>query len=87
MSRRTCNKEVNKLVMKCYLMSEPFKRGYRTMHDIWKDIGIFENTEQCLADQVRVIKSNEWLSKLKVEEIKRNIGMEIISDIDIDHPA
>lgn len=23
MSRRTCHKEVNKLVMKCYLMSEP----------------------------------------------------------------
>ena len=73
--------------MKCYLMSEPFKRGYRTMHDIWKDIGIFEITEQCLADQVRVIKSNEWLSKLEVEEIKRNIEMEINSDIDIDQPA
>ena len=29
MSRRTWNKEVNKLVMKCYFKSESSKRGYR----------------------------------------------------------
>ena len=28
------------------------------MYDIWQDTGIFEITEQRLADQVRVIKSN-----------------------------
>ena len=51
--------------MKCYLMSDPSKRGYiGRMYDISQDIGIFEITEQCLSDQVRVIKINEWLSKV-----------------------
>ena len=60
MLRRTWNKEVNKLVMKCYLMSEPSKRGFRRrMYGIWQDIGIFEITEQCPADQVRVIKGHQ----------------------------
>ena len=54
------------------------------MHGIWKDIVIFEINEQCLADQVRVIKSNEWLLKVEIiEEINRNIEMGNISDIDI----
>ena len=54
------------------------------MHGIWKDIVIFEINEQCLADQVRVIKSNEWLLKVEIiEEITRNIEMGNISDIDI----
>ena len=84
LTRRTWNKEVNKLDMKCYLMSGPSKRGYkRRMYGIWQDIGIFEIIEQHLADQVRVIKSNEWLSKMKIEEIKRNIEMENNSDVDI----
>ena len=46
MARRTWNKEVNKLVMKCYLMSEPFKRGNRRKaYGLWQDI--IETTEQC----------------------------------------
>ena len=45
MARRTWNKEVNKLVMKCYLMSEPFKRGNRRKaYGLWQDI--IETTEQ-----------------------------------------
>ena len=55
------------------------------MYDLWQEIGIFEITEQRLADQVRVIKGNEWLLKVEKEEIKRNIEMENNSDIDIDH--
>ena len=34
------------------------------MYDISQGIGIFEITEQCLSDQVGVIKINEWLSKV-----------------------
>ena len=77
--------EVNKVVMKCYLMSKSSKTGYRRMYDLWQEIGIFEITEQRLADQVRVIKGNEWLLKVEKEEIKRNIETENNSDIDIDH--
>lgn len=76
--------EVNKVVMKCYLMSKSSKRGHR-MYDLWQEIGIFEITEQRLADQVRVIKGNEWLLKVEKEEIKRNIETENNSDTDIDH--
>ena len=59
--------------MKNYLMSERSKRGYRRkIYGISQDIGISEITVQRLADQVRVIKSNnEWLSKVEIEEIKR----------------
>ena len=59
--------------MKNYLMSERSKRGYRRkIYAISQDIGISEITVQRLADQVRVIKSNnEWLSKVEIEEIKR----------------
>ena len=39
---RTYNYEVNKSVMKCFLMSKSSKRGYRRrMYDIWQDIDIF----------------------------------------------
>lgn len=55
------------------------------MYDLWQEIGIFEITEQRLADQVRVLKGNEWLLKVEKEEIKRNIETENNSDIDIDH--
>ena len=51
------------------------------MYGIWQDIGIFEIIEQRLPNQVRVIESNEWLSKVAMEEIKRNVETEIISDI------
>lgn len=71
--RKTRNKKAKKLVMKNYLMSERSKRGYRRkIYAISQDIGISEITVQRLADQVRVIKSNnEWLSKVEIEEIKR----------------
>ena len=43
-------KELNKLSMKCCLMSEPNKRGFRKrIYNIWKDIGVFELSEQKLA--------------------------------------
>lgn len=48
MSKMTWNLEVNKLVMKCYVMNEPSKREYRRrMCGIQQDIGIFEIIEQC----------------------------------------
>ena len=36
---------------------------------------------------MRVIKSNEWLLKVEMEEIKGNIETENNSDIDIDQPV
>ena len=51
-------KEMNKVVMKCYLKSDPSKRGYRKrMLAIWNEIGVFETTEQQLAGQALCIKN------------------------------
>ena len=68
------SKEVNKIVMRCFYKSEPNKRGYRKrMLEIWTDIGVFEVTEQRLADQSRAIRTNGWLTGVELEEIQREI--------------
>ena len=73
-ARKTWNKEVNKLIMRCFIESNPSTRGYsKRMLAIWKEIGVFDVTEQRLADQVRAIKVNRWLSEVEIEEIHRNI--------------
>ena len=38
---------------------------------IYREKGTFEITEQRLADQVRVNRTNKWLTEVKLEEIKR----------------
>ena len=43
------------------------------MLKICNKIGLFPLTEQKFAEQVRVIKTNGYLSKLEIKEIKRNI--------------
>ena len=40
---------------------------------IWAEIGVFETSEERLADQARAIKVNGWLSEVEIEEIKRKI--------------
>ena len=50
-------KEVNKIVIECWIKSEPSKRKYRQgMKKIWDEIGVFPVTEQRLADQARQIR-------------------------------
>ena len=49
-SRRTWNKGVNKLVMKCHLMCQQFWRGYRKMYDIYQDIGNAEESRTFWSD-------------------------------------
>ena len=36
---------------------------------IWREIGTFELTEQRLVDQARVIRTDEWLTKVELEKI------------------
>ena len=41
-ARLKWNKEVNKIVMKCFYKSNPIKRGYRKrVFGIWKEMGGF----------------------------------------------
>ena len=77
LTRTVWSKEVNKIVMKCFYMSEPTRRGYRKrMLAIWQEIGVFDISEQRLADQVRTIKNNNFLSTIELEELARNTTME-----------
>ena len=70
-------KQLNRIVIKCYLKSLPSIRGYRKrMLKIWSEIGLFELNEQKLAGQALAIKTNGWISDLEIEEIKREINLE-----------
>ena len=48
-ARTKWNKEVNRIVTRCFYMSEPSRRGYRRrMLGIWKERGVFEVSEHAL---------------------------------------
>ena len=69
--RRERTKELNKLLMDCYLRGEPTKCGFRKRKlNIWNERGLFIATEQQLAGQVRCIKNRAWLSAVEIEEIQ-----------------
>ena len=70
--RMKWEKEVNKIVIECWIKSEPSKRKYRQrMKKIWDEIGAFPVTEQRLADQAKHIRVNKWLTDTEIEEIDR----------------
>ena len=75
-------KTLNTAVMKCYFLSRPVVeegkpvRGYKKrMHNIWKEGYGTEITKQRLRDQARISK-NEWITKLKLENIRRLLQKE-----------
>ena len=66
--------------MECYFLSSPVDeerklvRGYRRrMHHIWKEQYATEITEQRLRDQARMIKKNEWITKVELENIRKKV--------------
>ena len=70
--RMKWEKEVNKIVIECWIKSETSKRKYQQrMKKIWDEIGVFPVTEQRLADQTRQIRVNKWLTDTEIEEIDR----------------
>ena len=77
-SKLRWTKEINKIVMVCYIMvCDPSKRGYRKrMSAIWREIGVFQVTEQRLADQARAIRINAWLTDVEIEKLRRKIERE-----------
>ena len=46
---------------------------------------MFESTEQHMRDQARAIRKNSWLSELKLEEIKKQVGDESQGNICREH--
>ena len=58
-------KAVNKIVIECWIRSEPTKRKYRQrMKKIWDESGAFPVIEQRLADQARQIRTDKWLTDI-----------------------
>ena len=72
-SRKRWMKDENKEIWRCYRMSDPAMKGYRKrMHNIWHERKNAPQTEQRLADQIRGIMKNNWLSVR--EEIERQLA-------------
>ena len=55
--------------MRCFYESDHITRGYQK-NDCYLQ-KIFEITEQRLVDQARVIRTNKWLTEVKLEEIRK----------------
>ena len=62
------------MLMKTYYRSQPHVIGYRNrMWNLWREDGMFEATEQKLADQARQVLKMKRLSDVELEEIRRGI--------------
>ena len=67
--RRKWTSQENKIVMECYLLSEPKIRGYRKrMLSLWFQKGMFWVSEKRLVDQANTIRRNRWVTELEIEE-------------------
>ena len=78
----TCQE--NKIVMECYLSSEPKIRGYRKQRlSLWLQKGMFWVSEKRLVDQVYTIGRNSWMTELQTEELQevKNVLPEEQADI------
>ena len=72
--RRKWTSQENKIVMECYLLSEPKIRGYRKhMLSLWQQKGMFWVSEQRLVDQANNIRRNSWMTELEIEELERKV--------------
>ena len=72
--RRKWTSQENKIVMECYLSSEPKIRGYRKrMLSLWLQKGMFWVSEQILVDQANTIRRNSWMTELEIEELERKV--------------
>ena len=71
---RKWTSQENKIVMQCYLLSEPKIKGYRKcMLSLWQQKGMFWVSEQRLVDQANTICRNSWMTELEIEELERKV--------------
>ena len=62
--KRKCISQENKIVMECYLLSEPKIRRYRKyMLSLWLQKGMFLVSEQRSIDQANTIRRNSWMTE------------------------
>ena len=64
----------NKIVMECYLSSEPKIRGYtKCMLSLWLQKDMFWVSEQRLVDLANAIHRNSWMTELEIEKLERKV--------------
>ena len=72
--RRKWTSQENKIVMECYLLSEPKIRRYRKrVLSLLLQKGMFWVSEQRLVDQANTIRRNSWMTALEIEELERKV--------------
>ena len=67
--RRKWTSQENKIVVECYLLSEPKIKQYRK----WLQKGMFWVSEQRLVDQTNTIRRNSWMTELEIEDLERKV--------------
>ena len=73
-NRRKWTSQENKIIMKCYLLSEPKIRGCsERMLSLWLQKGGFWILGQRLVDQANTIGRNSWMNELEIEELERKV--------------
>ena len=80
-ARKKWTKEENKTAISCNLKAtKESKRGYRKrMYNLWNEMGMFEIEEQYLACQVRSIFKNKRLTKIEIQQLRKEIEKEEIA--------
>ena len=72
--KRKWTSQENKIVMECYLLSEPKIRGYRKhMLNLWLLKSMFRVSKQRLVHQANTIRRNSWMTELEIEELERKV--------------
>ena len=72
--RRKWTSQENKIVIECYLLSEPKIRGYRKyMLSLWLQKCMFWVPQHRLVDQANTIRRNSWMTELKILVLKRKV--------------
>ena len=72
--RRKWTSQENKIVMECYLLSQPKIRGYRKrMLILWLQKNMCWVSVQRLIDQANTIRRNSWMTEVEIEELERKV--------------
>ena len=78
-SRRKWEKCEYMNVLECFLRTEEkgVKKGIgKIVHDLWREMGMWEIDEKNLINKIRMIKSKGWVTNIEIETIRRKIENE-----------
>ena len=82
--RRKWEKSEYMNALECLLRAEEkgVKKGIgKIVHDLWIEMGMWENDEKNLMNQIRMIKSKGWVTNIEIETIRRKIENEVRDEV------